>query len=55
MNKSDDDKNGARCVDVNKSDNDKNGAWCVDVNKSDDDKNGGGQREKVKRVRQVSR
>jgi hypothetical protein len=55
VNKSDDDKNGARCVDVNKSDNDKNGAWCVDVNKSDDDKNGGGQREKVKRVRQVSR
>jgi hypothetical protein len=27
----------------------------VDVNKSHDDKNGGGQREKVKRVRQVSR
>jgi hypothetical protein len=40
---------------VNKSDDDKNGARCVDVNKSDDDKNGGGQREKVKRVRQVSR
>ncbi len=40
---------------MNKSDDDKNGAWCVDVNKSDDDKNGGGQREKVKRVRQVSR
>ncbi len=27
----------------------------MDVNKSHDDKNGGGQREKVKRVRQVSR
>ncbi len=40
---------------MNKSDDDKNGARCVDVNKSDDDKNGGGQREKVKRVRQVSR